>query len=269
MSETPPPVHQPIPGRAAARPRPRPLVSVIITGPGCDSASLASALAQTHELLELLFVAGPGREHPPLHDPRMRCLECSGPTRAALRNAGLGAARGEYICYLDGGDLWDHGHVERLVAALERGGARVAHTDAAHGRQIPGGRLERAPLFEGPVGLERLLQDSAIALGALMHARACSEQIGTFDQALAQCEDWDLCIRLARAFELLHVPGASCTDSRSSASRWWRSFAAARSSRSTPTRSCSTTSCNCASAAKRSSTGVWSTRWGCVSTSRC
>ena len=59
-------------------------------------------------------------------DPRVRVLRQANAGPGAARNAGLDAARGRYVAFIDGDDLVAPGAFERLVGSLERTGSDFA-----------------------------------------------------------------------------------------------------------------------------------------------
>ncbi len=65
-------------------------------------------------------------------ESHLHLREVAGPRcgMAAANNAGLAAAMGRWIAYLDDDDIWYPRHLERLMAAIEGNGAQVAYTDA-------------------------------------------------------------------------------------------------------------------------------------------
>ena len=171
--------------------------------------ALMSVLSQTETDFELLIVNDGGGDIKavldPLADPRLRLLEH--PERrgqAAARNTALKAAQGRYIAYLDDDDLYYPQHLEVLRRAAEQTG--VAYSNAWRvfigedgqetGRDVP---------FCHDFDRELLLVANYIPLPCLMHARACLDETGLFDEGLSSLEDWELIIRLARRHDFIHL----------------------------------------------------------------
>src|SRR5216684_3398690 len=104
----------------------RPLVSAVI--PTRSRAALVvravrTALNQTYANLEVIVVIdGPDEETmlalSGIHQPRLRVIvlaQSSG--GASARNAGVEAAHGEWIAFLDDDDEWLPGKIENQIAA--------------------------------------------------------------------------------------------------------------------------------------------------------
>jgi len=109
----------------------QPLVTVIIPTYNWSSVlrhAIRSVLWQTHRRLELIVVGDGCTDDSAevvasFRDRRVRWInlaENSG-AQSAPNNAGIAAARGEYVAYLGHDDLWHPRHLEGLVRACESG----------------------------------------------------------------------------------------------------------------------------------------------------
>jgi teichuronic acid biosynthesis glycosyltransferase TuaG len=99
-------------------------------------ASMASVLAQSHRELELLVIDDQSRDHTwelieeiAANDARvvpMRMAQNGGV--AAARNAGLEAATGTHIAFLDSDDRWLPDKLAQQLAHLRASGAKIGYT---------------------------------------------------------------------------------------------------------------------------------------------
>jgi glycosyltransferase involved in cell wall biosynthesis len=209
------------------RPSPRPsgaTVSVIV--PFRDAGShleqaIASVEAQEHARFELILVddgsTDPSTEiarEAASRDPeRIRYLDHTGHTnlgKSRSRNAGLRAARGEYVVFLDADDLLLPGKLAHQAAVLDAD----HNADAVYGRtwywDDPGAAQPRERLsrlsarwgetHEPPGLLVRFLEQpgSVPCLCALMARRETLLLLGGFDESLQDLyEDQTLIAKLA------------------------------------------------------------------------
>lgn len=200
----------------AAQPSPR--VSVILRTkdrPDLLAEALASLRAQTFTDFETVLVNDGGPLPGELLDsPPGRGLTVVVPPppggRTRALNAGLAAARGGWVAYLDDDDLYLPGHLAALEAA-RAGGARAAHTSVRQVRQEkgPGGAWRDAgtvTTYERALDAGRLLLKNETPLIGVGHERALADAAGGFDPAFDLFEDWDFLIRLARLAPVVHVP---------------------------------------------------------------
>jgi LmbE family N-acetylglucosaminyl deacetylase len=131
--------------------------------------------------------------------------------RAAAANAGVEAAGGDCICFLDDDDLFEPDHLSTLVSLTSAAGVRVAYTDAAVGiyelvAQQGWSEIDRRLPYSRDFDPERLLVDNYIPFNTLLIERALFDEAGPFDPELDFFEDWDFLIRLAALTPFHHLP---------------------------------------------------------------
>lgn len=132
--------------------------------------------------------------------------------RARALNAGLGAARGRFVGYLDDDDLWRPEHLETHVRFLSGDSPyRASHSDAdrVFYRLGEDGRYHetgRAPMERRDFDAARLLYVNHVALITLVHERSAAEAAGGFDDAFDLYEDWEFLIRLSRVTRVRRLP---------------------------------------------------------------
>jgi len=121
---------------------------------------------------------------------------------AAVRNAALGAARGEHVAFLDSDDLWAPRKLEEQLAALRaRPDCHWCYT--AFTRVDSSGVAlseERDRLWiphQGAVFDDIARGAAAIRTPSVMATRRLVLDAGAFDEALPSAEDYDLWMRLA------------------------------------------------------------------------
>jgi glycosyltransferase involved in cell wall biosynthesis len=180
----------------------RPTVTVVI--PTRDrwqllsTAALQAALLQEGVDREVIVVDdgstdGTAEGLRSLADPRLRVIRHERPRGVAqARNAGIAAARGEWVSFLDDDDVWSPRKLRaQLDAAAD--GADFVYSIAAW--------LDDAlsflycPIPPEPVGLaSRLLRWNVIWGGCsnVMARTALVRRVGSFDERLFQLADWDL-----------------------------------------------------------------------------
>lgn len=198
---------------------PSPLISVIVRT--CNRQrflreALQSLQAQTCQDFEVILVNDGGADVTDIVDEFSPSLRVSyrawQPSRGRPQalNAALKEAQGTYIAYLDDDDIYYPDHLETLATALRVGDYQVAYTDVAWAfqRQTSDGAhetYERRSLHARDFDPDWLLFENYIPINAVMHARACIESVGPFDETFAVLEDWDLWIRLAQRYDFRHI----------------------------------------------------------------
>jgi hypothetical protein len=196
-----------------------PLVSVILPTrdrPALLPRAVASLLEQHYERWELVVVDdgdtdAVGTVLADVEDERI--LTVDGPRRGlgAARNAGLDAATGEVVCYLDDDNVM-HPRWLQAVAHLfyTREDVDVAYGVTLAEQRVPdpSDPADWWPTFwQLPWSREKLLEQNVADAGALAHRRELAE--ARFDEQLPTGEDWDLLIRLTAERPALAVPAVS------------------------------------------------------------
>src|SRR5260370_6154365 len=85
--------------------------------------AIESALAQTHERLEVIVVDDGSTDDTAervgrRRDPRLRYVRREHAGVSSARNAGIGAPTGDLVSFLDSDDLWKPENIETEIAAL-------------------------------------------------------------------------------------------------------------------------------------------------------
>lgn len=198
-----------------------PLVSVIVRTrdrPALLAEALASLRRQTLRDFETVVVADGGAApeasilEPAPGDGGLVLIHRQPPHgRSLALNAGLDAARGRFIAYLDDDDLYLPEHLERLACFLSGSDSyRVAYTDVEQveqrlgpdGRYHPGRRLV---VYGYPYDPNRLLSSNYISLIGLMHAATDLRYDASFDVL----EDWEFMLRLAERGRFHRIAGVT------------------------------------------------------------
>jgi glycosyltransferase involved in cell wall biosynthesis len=187
-----------------------PTVSVIV--PAYNAAryigeALASVFAQTFPDFEVILVNDGSPDTNELEqviEPYRKQInyikrQNGGPS--AARNTAILHARGDYVAFLDGDDLWLPDYLSVQLNALHENPALdLIYADALlFGDSALAGRtyMQTCP-SRGPVTFESLLvEDCAVPTSCALARRRSLVDVGLFDESLMTSEDFDLWLRLA------------------------------------------------------------------------
>jgi LmbE family N-acetylglucosaminyl deacetylase len=130
--------------------------------------------------------------------------------RAAAATAGVEAATGDYLCFLDDDDLMGVEHLATLVGLVSASGVRIAYTDAAVGvyelDPVEGWReVDRRLPYSRDFDPELLLVDNYIPFNTLLIERKLALGTLPFSPELDFFEDWDFLIRLSAHTPFHHL----------------------------------------------------------------
>lgn len=196
----------------------RPDVSVII--PAYNAAhwlqdAVESVQAQTFRDWELIIVNDGSTDNTlevarDFAAPRTRVIDQANAGVSAARNAGLAAAQGTYICFMDADDAMLPNNLEVKIAVLKKeqvdwvfGDLAVCDADLKPTGEVLVGTDDNV--------LKVLLLNNAVAVPTscsnVVAHRRCFEQGVAMDLRLSNAADQDYTMQLASRFNYRHVPG--------------------------------------------------------------
>ena len=197
-----------------------PRISVIVRTrdrPHLLAEALESLAAGDYRRAEVVLV-NDGGEPPivpdgyPLPVVRLDLEQSQG--RAAAAQAGVVAATGDYVAFLDDDDLAAPEHLATLAGLVAGAGVRVAYTDAAVAvyELGPDGWVcrERRLPYSRDFDPDVLRVDNYIPFNTLLIERRLFQEAGPFDVTLPFFEDWDFLIRLSALTPFHHLPQVTC-----------------------------------------------------------
>ena len=189
-----------------------PLVSVIIPAYNCSpfiAESVGAALSQTLQDHEVIVINDgsedtvelEGELEPYLDEITYVVRENGGP--GAARNSGIIRARGEFIGFVDGDDVWRSEFLESQLAAMKAKNCDLIYCDAQYfGKNIEKERTfaQRSP-SHGPVTPEALIRGkcNVILSGTLVKKQVVVDN-GLFTESAlpVAIEDFELWFRLSK-----------------------------------------------------------------------
>lgn len=191
-----------------------PTVSVVVptyNRADCLPRAIDSVLGQTFADFEVIIVDGPSTDSTPdivreYDDNRLRYIRFEEKQGAnAARNAGIRAAEGEFISFLDSDDTFHSRNLEVTTDRLQRASPDCAgvFTSFAY---LEGGEITNVSYApEGEISHEELQGNSIGGFSAIMLRTDVFDEIGMLDENLVYCDDLDLFIRTLRRHTLIGI----------------------------------------------------------------
>lgn len=137
----------------------------------------------------------------------VRYLRLEGEGASAARNAGLQAARGDFIAFLDDDDVWLPENLKPQLTYLnEHPECGLAHCVAimTDDQRVPFG----SPPSEGPT-TAGWLGDELLSywpqLGTIVVRAEVVRECGGFDTSLRSEEEWDWVLRIAQRYQIARI----------------------------------------------------------------
>ena len=173
-----------------------------------------SALAQTRAPLEVIVVDDGSTDDTAevlaAYSDRVRVLRQKNSGVAMARNAGIAAARGEYLAFLDSDDAWYPRKLERQMPRFDaEPSLGLVHCGAE--TIDSAGRTLKTSVdgMEGRVAEAMLRLDREVIMpqgSSIVVPKRVAEEVGGFDARLPPSEDWDFCYRVAARYAVGYVP---------------------------------------------------------------
>ena len=171
--------------------------------------SMQSVLEQTFTDLELIVVDDASTDDTEqvvtsVRDDRVRYIrmEKNGGAGAA-RNAGIAAARGEWIAFQDSDDVWFPDKLARQFAQLKETGADVVFCAfercTAEGEKLY--VFPHAYVQPGKVTYEQLLFENLASTQTILGRKVCFEQV-RFKPDFPRLQDWEMMLRMVQQYDV-------------------------------------------------------------------
>lgn len=197
-----------------------PRVSIIV--PAYNAAhylpfAIDSVIAQTYTDWEIVIIDDGSTDNTralvdsyrPILRDKLQYVYQSNRGLPAARNAGILAARGEFIALLDADDVWLPIRLERGVSAMDADPstglvhARVMRINT-HGAVT--GQLKVEPRYmSGRIARHIFTRRAHIVCPTVLFRKSCLQQTGWFDEAMQATEDRDLWFRIALRYRIAYL----------------------------------------------------------------
>lgn len=176
--------------------------------------AVESVLSQTFTSFELIVVddgsADGTAEKTAERHPHSRIVRLPGKGVSAARNAGVAAARGGWITFLDSDDLWLPQKLEKQKEAIAQDGSiRALFTGEIWERKKRrvNPMKKHAKDAPGPGGFfERSCRMCLVSASSIAVRKDVFGEVGLFDESMPVCEDFDMWLRIMARHEIVFMP---------------------------------------------------------------
>lgn len=190
-----------------------PLVSVVI--PNYNHArfvgdAIRSVLEQTFKDFEIIVVddgsTDNSREVVAQYGDMVHYIYQDNAGLSAARNTGIKASKGSLIGVLDADDMYEPAYLDTLVEKLRLNpiadGVYCGYQFVDEKNNLLP-QIENRPIPSGEL-YDALLDGNFFVPESIFLKRQVYNDVGLFDEALHACEDWDVWLRVAKKFRIIH-----------------------------------------------------------------
>ncbi|MDP8299694.1 MAG: glycosyltransferase [Candidatus Tantalella remota] len=171
-----------------------------------------SVLAQTYTRFEVIIVDDGSRDGTKdliasYDDNKILYTRQDNKGVSRARNKGLELAKGDFVAFLDSDDWWSVKKLERsLQYILDFPDINIFHTDEIWYRN--GNLLKQLSRHKKPTGhvYRNALPICCISISTAVIKKTVFDDIGTFDEDLEACEDYDFWLRATNKYEVKLIP---------------------------------------------------------------
>lgn len=168
--------------------------------------TLASVKAQTWPDIELVIVdaSGKGQQPDSLEAGTYHLICHNQPLdRPRAANAGLDAATGDYLLFLDDDDWISPDHIQQLMDALNQSNAQACYSKTR--KALSDGTLTDEVIDE-TFTTAKLRRDNFMPIHSVLFSRQLLDAGCHFDENLAVYEDWDFWLQCAEHTGFIQAP---------------------------------------------------------------
>ena len=175
-------------------------------------AAIKSALDQDFADLEIIVVDDGSTDETRAiaagYGDRVQYLWQENAGLSAARNAGIRAARGQFVALLDADDVWLPDFLSTVMGRWRDDPGLGAVYTGFYSIDQEGHRLPQVSTSTVPAEelYDRLLDGEFFVPSAVVTRRDCFDRVGFFDEALRGSEDWDMWLRVSREYRMAGLP---------------------------------------------------------------
>jgi len=168
--------------------------------------ALQSVLSQTYDNVEIIVIDDGSTDNTSeildKYDSSIKHYSILHKGVSAARNMGIKKAKGPWIAFLDSDDYWLEGKLERQLKYMVEKDYLVAQTGEKWKRS--GNWVMKGERHEKPEGwiFEQCLPLCVVTPSAVVVDKTVFNEVGTFDESLPACEDYDMWLRMALKYRV-------------------------------------------------------------------